>query len=1104
MKIKIRYTKLPKQKLPRFQSNVNTGEVQYDEYGNVIQSDMPSGANSMDASWEQTAAGAINPKSGQSPVIRKPQDWKPNIFQMVPGQAFTQAGMQYPSLQEQKDAAVNTSQGISVNTFGAQPSSLTGQNWMWSNPLQSEAPALRINRVKTDGTVETTGQKGNPEYTVYEQANSTNVGGTFKPTDITPGTRSTTKEKRKSPFNTLDYLSMASSVVDYANQRKKFKEFDRNLRRQAFDITGSASPEFEGNYDTNTGMFQPYRIFKPNEGMTMAEQGGELNNTMKIRITKGPQENMAYGGQSNYGLDLGRKKVYTDMTDSRSESVSNTLSGIPRYMANIEAEGGETVYGDIDGDGGLEHMKISGPRHSRGGVPLNVPEGSFVFSDTKKMKIKDPAILAKFGKSMKKGGITPAQIAKQYDINKYKAIMEDPYADPLAKSTAQLMVKNYESKLGQLALVQEGMKGFPGGIPQVAQNAMPQAAYGGYLPAYQGIVGPSTVEEAGFLPPYRPTLGGPGSAGLMGDIRNMFRLPASFSSSVSDLAAAQRAASTASAPTARTTGTARTASSTGSGDPVADVLFDRERGTEWYKEENYDKLKKLYFDPKYSGLRDKVYDHYKKVTESRGQQALPAEQFHNNFMEMQRGNYGLGRKYKDTPDQLVGGDWDKTKGKRYESEIAKLNEGITDEKLRYRALTGNNVGAAQQAAASLKEVLLTDPEAAKNFGKYARLSYTGKGNHFVTIDGKKYALSGTDNVAGDDTVNTILELIADPDKPQDVPEVKPDPVIGKRCNPDGSGVQTQTFSSEDEMLKAGFAKTAPPECSPGKIEVPDGNPGARFDFTTPDKLSMIAAASFAPKAYFPWSPNLSFRPNRLALQDWQAQAQNLQQSARAAQETLGTYQPGQALASNFSFLQGQTANNIANTINQTDLGNVKMFNDHTLREGARKDFVDQFNQKNMTDLYDKGVATKEAFRQESINAADRFVKSYANGWNNRMNLGLLNKTNPIYNIDPITGRSFFMNGYGPEYFSGVSGGAGNREGYWKGISDDYNTAKKFFGNDFTPQQYNQFVNRATTTSYDLDGDGQPDRTTTRKKKGGQINPLVAYLLGGFSFDPRDY
>jgi hypothetical protein len=948
MKIKIRYTKLPKQKLPSFQSNVNTGEVQTDEYGNVIgapylmgQAGMQSGANPMDASWEQAPAGAINPKSG----------------------------------------VVNPSQGISVNTFGAQPFSLTGQNtsnWMWSNPLQSEAPALRINRVKTDGTIETTGQKGNPEYTVYEQANSTNVGGTFKPTDITPGTNSTAPNKRKGPFSAFDYLSMASTVVDYANQRKKFKEFDRNLRRQAFDITGAASPEFEGNYDTNTGMFQPYRIFKPNEGMTMAEQGGELNNTMKIRITKGPQENMAYGGQSNYGLDLGRKKVYTDMTDPRSESVSNTLTGVPRYMANIEAEGGETVYGDMDGDGGLEHMKISGPRHNQGGVPLNVPEGSFVFSDTAKMRIKDPQILKYFSLPVKSKGYTPAEIAKRYDINKYKAIIEDPNADELNKNTAQLMVKKYQDKLSQLALVQESMKGFPGGIPKVAQNQMPQempqAAYGGYLPTYQGTTGPSTV-----------------------------------------------------GPTAKKL-------------TKAEIDAQIKAG----------KLKPV------EGMPNRFYsENIERVDELAGKPGTGGSSLPGPKESTQLTN-----------DPCA-----------YVASLA--SKGYTKEEL-----TG----------------LSTMPS-----GKKGRFVHPGAWASVEDCYAKNYKPREGSTPGTDPTCPEGYEK--DPENPGKCRKITKDfveynQVIGYKCLPDGSDSIEQVFNSPEERTAAGFEATKRENCSPGKLEVPKTNPGARFDFTTPDKLSMIASASFAPKAYFPWSPNLSFRPNRLALQDWQAQAQNLQQSARAAQETLGTYQPGQALASNFAFLQGQTANNIANTIAQTDAGNVDRFNNFELREGARKDFVNQFNQKNMTDLYDKGVATKEAFRQESINAADRFTKSYANAWNNRMNLGLLNKTNPIYNIDPRSGNSFFMNGYGPEYFSNVANRSAGFD--WQDAKTKFAEAQKFFPglNEETFLKYSYPGLR----TIDKDGDNMPDSRSRVQygKKGGQVNPLVAYLLGGFSYDPRDY
>lgn len=219
----------------------------------------------------------------------------------------------------------------------------------------------------------------------------------------------------------------------------------------------------------------------------------------KVRITKAPNENMAYGGQSGYGLDLGQRGIYDTMNEGGYNSVSDTAQLVPREEANIEAELGETMVGDVDGDGRLEHMKIGGKPHSQGGSLLNVRPGTFVFSQTPKMAFGGPALQV-FGKSGKKK-YTPAQLAKQYDLNKYKAIMENPdmQSDPIAQRTAQMMYENNAKKLGMLALMQEGMKGFPQGIPDIARSVMPmgdddqmtQAMYGGYfmdggeLPVYQ-------------------------------------------------------------------------------------------------------------------------------------------------------------------------------------------------------------------------------------------------------------------------------------------------------------------------------------------------------------------------------------------------------------------------------------------------------------------------------------------------------------------------------------------------------------------------------------------------------------------------------------------
>tara|TARA_R100000654_G_scaffold10947_2_gene23901 strand:+ start:12435 stop:14702 length:2268 start_codon:yes stop_codon:yes gene_type:complete len=188
---------------------------------------------------------------------------------------------------------------------------------------------------------------------------------------------------------------------------------------------------------------------------------------MKVRIKSLGLPKAAYGQQVDYGLSLGRGM---DENSTGSLKPKRTIGGVPREEANLEAEGGETVVGQISGDGIVDHMTIKGPRHSSGGVPMNLPDDSFIFSDTKSMKIKDPKILQMFGKT--KGSYTPAELAKPYDISKYKAILMDPDTDRLSRNTAEIMIKNIVMKLGALALAQEAKKGFPQGIPEIAKPYM--------------------------------------------------------------------------------------------------------------------------------------------------------------------------------------------------------------------------------------------------------------------------------------------------------------------------------------------------------------------------------------------------------------------------------------------------------------------------------------------------------------------------------------------------------------------------------------------------------------------------------------------------------
>lgn len=195
----------------------------------------------------------------------------------------------------------------------------------------------------------------------------------------------------------------------------------------------------------------------------------------KVRITDMPKAKTGYQVDGSLANDLtafggGNLKLDTPKAVARK-----TITKVPREEANLEAEGGETVL-TFDPSGYPLFYEIKGPRHSQNGVPLNLPDDSFIFSDTASMKISDPNILQMFGKKAKKGGYTPADLSKQYlNINKYREVLQDKDSDKIEIKTAQLMIKKSIYKLGALALAQESKKGFPQGIPVAAKYYMEEA-----------------------------------------------------------------------------------------------------------------------------------------------------------------------------------------------------------------------------------------------------------------------------------------------------------------------------------------------------------------------------------------------------------------------------------------------------------------------------------------------------------------------------------------------------------------------------------------------------------------------------------------------------
>jgi len=269
-------------------------------------------------------------------------------------------------------------------------------------------------------------------------------------------------------FNGENFLNMANPMLKgltnlfNRGEKKNFFGYQNNTSDDLADVN---EQRFHGNYNPLSGDFredlQGQNWQSKYGGVPHMKMGGPKGRT-------GQQVDYSLGifptamGGSDINQYIGKKKP----------EISSTLKPVPRDKANLEAEKGETAYGDLNGDGFPEHYEIGGKRHYQGGTPLDLPDDTFIFSDTRSMRISDPKILKMFGKSPKKGGYTPAELAKQYDINAYRKILDDPDSDVVDRKTAEQMIKNFNIKLGALALAQESKKGFPQGIPVVAKPYM--------------------------------------------------------------------------------------------------------------------------------------------------------------------------------------------------------------------------------------------------------------------------------------------------------------------------------------------------------------------------------------------------------------------------------------------------------------------------------------------------------------------------------------------------------------------------------------------------------------------------------------------------------
>lgn len=168
---------------------------------------------------------------------------------------------------------------------------------------------------------------------------------------------------------------------------------------------------------------------------------------------------------------------YEDRYDIKQQpEINDAVGAVDRENATLEAEKGEVVVKpDLSGI-----YRIGGKRHYAGGTPLDLPKGSFIFSDDKDLHITpEEKTVFKFkgGGMVGRAKNTPARVIKrEVDLkhyNKSSNIMTDKSYDKISKNSAGLMLQGYQKKLGRVAYVQEAKKGFPTGVPDFSQGTAP-------------------------------------------------------------------------------------------------------------------------------------------------------------------------------------------------------------------------------------------------------------------------------------------------------------------------------------------------------------------------------------------------------------------------------------------------------------------------------------------------------------------------------------------------------------------------------------------------------------------------------------------------------
>lgn len=750
--------------------------------------------------------------------------------------------------------------------------------------------------------------------------------------------------------------------------------------------------------------------------------------------------------------------------------LNKTLGPTDRKKANVEAEKGETVVTNMSrGLNNIYEMyDIGGKKHSKGGTPLLLPTDdgndtqgtSFIFSDNKRMIVKDPAILEYFGVDPKKPK-TFADISKSWldAINKSKQIIISDTADKITKKSAEMSMDNAAFKIAALKLLQESRKGFKDGIPNGMSpffdklqidpqemfamnqqdtdkaNQAVAKAMGGAIDHFY-----STQEQypfpslamGGELPHYT-------EAGNVNAQNNENKQPANDGLNW---------------------GTVNTTSK-----KQYDYIVNQLANNTKFKEALYKEYQKAAeqrdnWGKGYNAQFDKDPKNKEKLVRK-----TPEEVF-QDYLEFQRRNLMLQSHGKDvlSTDQHPGRD---AQGNRRISNkditqwtnelgvpLPKSMDKATQEQLSYIAfenLSKNRDVYDQE----LKDVM-------KPFGATQR----GKSDEKIAGSTDYGTISKADGAYTNTTAGEISFFTPPEDKPQDPCPKCPDGTIPIR-RPDGScpcDKPSECPQCPDGTVPAKLPDGSCAPCTPAEYKTlaPTQTLVNPYGFRREDLASLNRAvqARFEIPELHPWA-----KSSEVVLPD--RTYYSPERSIAAKNEQINQFMAGanafgnaQSAGATAMALSGQAYADVANTISDYADKNVGVFN---AGEQYNSQLANARNEKDAqlaTSLYDKENILKQSLANAVSAAKDKIVQLSNQAYTNASNIYNLNTTTENFKKDPFTGIITKMND--------------------RAITPNKDTSKDF------GEEFNTFARSMPSVNPDL-----------------QMKAFLAYKSGKYTIEPDD-